>query len=240
MSFAGVEDPSMPPLVDRPFDPMTDMHLPGQFGTFAPNSTQSIAPLAVPVTLPRLSINTLSHLQEWSAQQGHGEPQSPWDIPTPPPLSAASNGEFSLPSTPADVSQWSWPVSSPADFSSPDFSNQWSCTESQTVVASPVHQEFAAPEQVWAAYNEGFQQTPAPTYGYTYPAAAPASMPPPPTPQAVAPAPQFFDPQSVAKMLAHQEPDTPLRLEFYYPPTPSMVNDQVSFGQAHVAPQYGY
>jgi hypothetical protein len=107
-------DPSMPPLVERPYDPLTD-------GYYAPAMLDP-AQYAGP---PRLSINTLDKFAKWEAeyqvQDGpapSSEPPSPWDNATPPPLSANSAFDFaSMPGTPADG--YNWPATQHAHQSMP-------------------------------------------------------------------------------------------------------------------------
>lgn len=115
----------MPPLVDRPFDPATD--LPAHLSPY-PHAASGFP--SGPGG-PRLSINTLSLLEQLAqvdpASGAAFTPSSPgpyspgYDAPTPPPLSscASSQESMSTPSTPIDGS-WGWPSPSPQQAHSPD------------------------------------------------------------------------------------------------------------------------
>jgi hypothetical protein len=220
----GDVDPSMPPLVERPYDPLTDGFPGPQFAPSLDPNAPSIPPmhgLAPPSHfggIPRLSINTLDKLHMWEAERVGGqdvstptEPHSPWETATPPPLSANSafGGELSMPGTPADGpgADWTWftasdhptPTSGPASQEMPPLSPEvWNAF----APSSSTHTNAPTP----APYN-----APTPYTGFEY------SSAPTPTPAPVA-TPTFTP--SLSKMLAHTPTTPAFRVEFgfdYFP-----------------------
>jgi hypothetical protein len=234
----------MPPLVERPYDPLTDgvpsMHGSHFAPSFVPNSSLSIPHAG----LPRLSINTLDKLDQWMS---HGvdsnsyynqhqevmtpiEPSSPWDsaspweTATPPPLSAVQStfDNMSMPSTPAE-SSWTWAAEQatpmPMEMANlemlpPPLPMQQQFQQMQQ--PQQMQSQFAS-EQSWPAFdaNSFPMNAPTPTTQYGYEQGYAY------TPEATgsleqnhAQMPMSIPMQSFSKMLAHAPPESQFRVDF--------------------------
>lgn len=131
-------DPAMPPLVERPYDPLTD-HL-------------------MDFHAPRLSVGTLHLLTQ--LHHGHADEHSPvdqspfgtYDAPTPPPLSACtslSQEDLSTPGTPVNSAPWGWPAQAPSP-------QEYASHEASTPNTSCFAQESDYSQQAYGNEYQGY------------------------------------------------------------------------------------